>query len=149
MIPLFCLLIGVVCLLPVSLENRHDQQVLEGCPETNNIAYSDWGYRAFLYAIVVKTAGYGFELGYSCTREAEAAEMITGDYRVPPSGSRYLDYDDSEHRSKYTFLKGYDDYSFLLKAGMKMGEELKTLSPRTSIGCSYEKNEKRAFCFTL
>ncbi|RCN34378.1 hypothetical protein ANCCAN_19780 [Ancylostoma caninum] len=75
----------VVCLLPRSLEDPNDEQVLQGCPENKNTAFSDWGHRAFLYAVIVKTAGYGFKL----------------------------------HKE------------------------------RTSIGCSYERKSKKAYCFTL
>ncbi|EYC34804.1 hypothetical protein Y032_1407g3868 [Ancylostoma ceylanicum] len=52
----------VACLLPRAVESHINEQVLEGCAETEDIAFSDLGHRAFLYGIIVNFAGYGHEL---------------------------------------------------------------------------------------
>ncbi|KAL6742023.1 hypothetical protein Aduo_015223 [Ancylostoma duodenale] len=143
MIPLFGLMIGVFCLLPKAAETYHDQ-LQNGCQNLNDAAFKDWGHRAFLYAIITRIAGYGYNLEYSCTRENEAADFDNGGpATVPPKGV-FMDY---VPENWTTYADGpYDDYDFLLDAGMMMGQILKE-KPHdlTTIGCSYER-WKKAYC---
>ncbi|EYC38170.1 hypothetical protein Y032_0737g1943 [Ancylostoma ceylanicum] len=135
----------VVCLLPeLPVANDHYDQLLKGCQELKDIAFNDWGQRAFIYTAVAQIAGYGYTLGYSCEREKEAADLLYAGTSQPPEHSILMDYE-ADNRTAYMFLKNID-YRFLMDASRRLGAILKNKPKnKTSIGCAY-KRLKACYC---
>ncbi|RCN37575.1 hypothetical protein ANCCAN_16506 [Ancylostoma caninum] len=134
MFPLFSLLTGVLCLLPRAETTNPYDHVLDGCTDLKEIAFKDWGHRAFLFAIIIKTAGYGNDLLYYCEREREIAlwSRMDGNEDKLAAGTLLLD-----HTAK-------NWYHPLPAQASQTQEKKKT------IGCEYDTNKKReVLCFAL
>ncbi|EYC34624.1 hypothetical protein Y032_0001g60 [Ancylostoma ceylanicum] len=148
MIFLFSLFIGVLFFLQRGAADHHEQ-ALEGCRNIGKTGFEDEGYRAFLYAVIAMTAGYGPELNYYCQREKEAVTWETKDQVTPPEGTTLLEYSPADWREKYGIKKYY--YEFLLDAGKILGKELKEApANKTTIGCKFDDyKKKKILCFSL